>query len=77
MTLAGRIVIMNKGIVQQVGSPIEVYRKPANLFVAGFIGSPTMNFMHGTLKLEGEALTEMAPLYTVPVVLVGFVPFVV
>jgi len=43
MTLAGRIVIMNKGIVQQVGSPIEVYRKPANLFVAGFIGSPTMN----------------------------------
>ncbi len=56
MTLAGRIVIMNKGIVQQVGSPIEVYRKPANLFVAGFIGSPTMNFMHGRLSLEGEKL---------------------
>jgi multiple sugar transport system ATP-binding protein len=56
MTLAGRIVVMNKGIVQQVGSPIEVYRKPANLFVAGFIGSPTMNFMHGKLALSGEAL---------------------
>ncbi len=56
MTLAGRIVVMNKGIVQQVGSPIEVYRKPANLFVAGFIGSPTMNFMSGKLFLEGEAL---------------------
>ena len=57
MTLAGRIVIMNKGIIQQVGSPIEVYRKPANLFVAGFIGSPTMNFLHGRLSLEGETLT--------------------
>ena len=54
MTLAGRIVVMNKGKVQQVGSPIEVYRKPNNLFVAGFIGSPTMNFMHGRLALEGE-----------------------
>jgi multiple sugar transport system ATP-binding protein len=56
MTLAGRIVIMNKGIVQQVGSPIEVYRKPANLFVAGFIGSPTMNFLRGKLSLDGERL---------------------
>ena len=56
MTLAGRIVIMNHGIIQQVGSPIEVYRKPANLFVAGFIGSPTMNFMHGKLTLDGEHL---------------------
>ncbi|MDD2804404.1 MAG: sn-glycerol-3-phosphate ABC transporter ATP-binding protein UgpC [Elusimicrobiales bacterium] len=56
MTLAGRIVIMNKGIVQQVGSPIEVYRKPANLFVAGFIGSPTMNLLSGKLALQGEDL---------------------
>ncbi len=56
MTLAGRIVVMNKGIVQQVGSPIEVYRKPANLFVAGFIGSPTMNFVPGKLRLEGDRL---------------------
>ncbi len=56
MTLAGRIVVMNKGIVQQVGSPIEVYRKPANLFVAGFIGSPTMNFFSGQLRSEGDRL---------------------
>lgn len=56
MTLAGRIVIMNQGIVQQVGSPIEVYRKPANLFVAGFIGSPTMNFLRGKLSNEGGKL---------------------
>ncbi|MBI4803104.1 MAG: sn-glycerol-3-phosphate ABC transporter ATP-binding protein UgpC [Elusimicrobia bacterium] len=56
MTLAGRIVIMNHGIIQQVGTPIEVYRKPANLFVAGFIGSPTMNFLYGRLQAEGEKL---------------------
>ncbi len=56
MTLAGRIMIMNHGIIQQVGTPIEVYRKPANLFVAGFIGSPTMNFIHGKLHAEGEKL---------------------
>ena len=72
MTLAGRIVIMNKGIVQQVGSPIEVYRKPANLFVAGFIGSPTMNFITGKLSLEGEKLyltSETIKLYIPPYLL--------
>lgn len=56
MTLAGRIVILNHGIVQQIGTPIEVYRKPENLFVAGFIGSPTMNFINGKLELENDAL---------------------
>ncbi|MFA6434135.1 MAG: sn-glycerol-3-phosphate ABC transporter ATP-binding protein UgpC [Elusimicrobiales bacterium] len=56
MTLAGRIMVMNHGIIQQVGAPIEVYRKPANLFVAGFIGSPTMNFIHGRLSARGEKL---------------------
>jgi ABC-type sugar transport system ATPase subunit len=44
MTLADRIVVLNKGIVQQVGSPEELYFQPSNLFVAGFIGSPSMNF---------------------------------
>ncbi|MCX5785423.1 MAG: sn-glycerol-3-phosphate ABC transporter ATP-binding protein UgpC [Elusimicrobia bacterium] len=59
MTLAGRIVVMNHGIIQQVGSPIEVYRKPANLFVAGFIGSPTMNFISGRLSMTaGKAVFE-------------------
>ena len=54
MTLADRIVVMDKGIVQQVGSPEELYRRPANLFVAGFIGSPKMNFLKGELTAPGE-----------------------
>ncbi|MAU19593.1 MAG: ABC transporter ATP-binding protein [Martelella sp.] len=45
MTLADRIVVLKDGIVQQVGTPMELYHEPANLFVAGFIGSPSMNFM--------------------------------
>ncbi len=47
MTLADRIVAMNAGVVQQVGSPLDLYDRPANLFVAGFIGSPGMNFFEG------------------------------
>jgi ABC-type sugar transport system ATPase subunit len=54
MTLADRIVVMDKGIVQQVGTPEELYRRPANLFVAGFIGSPRMNFLEGRLAAPGE-----------------------
>ena len=49
MTLADRVVVMNKGMVQQVGSPTEIYDRPANTFVAGFIGSPAMNLMDGVL----------------------------
>ncbi|MNH87993.1 sn-glycerol-3-phosphate import ATP-binding protein UgpC [compost metagenome] len=45
MTLADRIVAMHGGVVQQVGAPLELYDRPANLFVAGFIGSPGMNFL--------------------------------
>lgn len=56
MTLADKIVIMNNGVVQQVGSPIDVYNRPRNLFVAGFIGSPTMNFINARLSTEGERL---------------------
>jgi multiple sugar transport system ATP-binding protein len=48
MTLADRIVVMNGGRIQQVGSPMELYDRPANRFVAGFIGSPTMNVLAGT-----------------------------
>ncbi|TDQ35408.1 ABC transporter ATP-binding protein [Aureibacillus halotolerans] len=49
MTMASRIVVMKDGLVQQVGSPKEVYENPENVFVGGFIGSPAMNFFHGKL----------------------------
>jgi multiple sugar transport system ATP-binding protein len=52
MTLADRIVIMKKGVIMQTGRPMEVYDKPKNLFVAGFIGSPAMNFLN--VKMHGE-----------------------
>lgn len=48
MTMADRIVVMKKGYIQQVGTPFEIYRHPANLFVASFIGSPAMNVIEGT-----------------------------
>jgi len=50
MTLADRVVVMNKGLVQQVGSPTEIYDQPANVFVAGFIGNPAMNLVEGNVK---------------------------
>ena len=50
MTMADRIVVMNNGYVQQVGSPEEIYENPANLFVAGFLGSPQINFFGGRYK---------------------------
>ena len=49
MTLADRVVVMSKGVVQQVGSPTEIYDRPANVFVAGFIGSPAMNLINGRM----------------------------
>jgi multiple sugar transport system ATP-binding protein len=49
MTLANRIVVLNQGRIEQVGSPLDLYHRPANLFVAGFIGSPKMNFLDCTL----------------------------
>lgn len=54
MTLASNIIVMNKGIIQQLGSPIEIYKKPANIFVASFIGTPTMNFIKGTIKMKDD-----------------------
>jgi multiple sugar transport system ATP-binding protein len=50
MTLGDRVVVMRGGIVQQVGSPTELYQRPSNLFVAGFIGSPSMNFLAATIE---------------------------
>lgn len=49
MTLADRVVVMEKGVVQQVGTPTEIYDRPANTFVAGFIGNPAMNLIQGTI----------------------------
>ena len=54
MTMGTRIVVMKDGIVQQVDTPIELYERPTNMFVAGFIGSPQMNFFNGTLEKDGE-----------------------
>ena len=50
MTLADRVAVMRGGVIQQVGPPEELYNRPANLFVAGFIGSPAMNFLPATVK---------------------------
>jgi multiple sugar transport system ATP-binding protein len=49
MTMADRIVVMNRGQIEQVGAPLEIYRRPATQFVAGFFGTPTMNFLAGTI----------------------------
>jgi multiple sugar transport system ATP-binding protein len=53
MTMADKIVVMQDGIVEQMGAPLDLYDSPANKFVAGFIGSPAMNFLDGTLKVNG------------------------
>ncbi|TPI46857.1 sn-glycerol-3-phosphate ABC transporter ATP-binding protein UgpC [Mesorhizobium sp. B3-1-3] len=53
MTMADRIVVMDRGRIQQVGQPLELYDRPANKFVAGFIGSPSMSFVSGALKTVG------------------------
>ena len=53
MTMADKIVVMHDGIVEQIGTPLELYDRPDNQFVAGFIGSPAMNFLHGKVKQNG------------------------
>jgi multiple sugar transport system ATP-binding protein len=53
MTLADRIVVMHDGLVEQIGAPLELYDRPQNLFVAGFIGSPAMNLLAGTIRGNG------------------------
>lgn len=58
MTMASRIVVMKDGIVQQVGTPKELYEKPNNKFVAGFIGAPSMNFLTGKVLEAGKLLVD-------------------
>jgi multiple sugar transport system ATP-binding protein len=60
MTMADRIVALKDGVVQQIGSPAELYDDPANLFVAGFIGSPAMNFLDATLTRDGVTVGGVA-----------------
>src|SRR4051794_3288690 len=57
MTMADKIVVLNGGKIEQYGSPLELYERPANLFVAGFIGSPKMNFVNGELASQKGAAT--------------------
>ena len=52
MTMADKIVVMHDGVVEQIGAPLDLYDRPANVFVAGFIGSPAMNMTHGRLKAD-------------------------
>lgn len=56
MTLADRLIVLNKGYAEQIGSPISIYEKPATVFVAGFIGSPAMNFLNATVTDNGLSL---------------------
>src|SRR3546814_11876382 len=55
MAMADKIVVMHDGNVEQIGAPLDLYDHPANLFVAGFIGSPAMNFIEGRVSLNGTA----------------------
>ena len=59
MTLGQRIVVFNQGEIQQIDTPMRLYEQPANLFVAGFLGSPAMNFLRGRLQCEGDAGTSL------------------
>jgi multiple sugar transport system ATP-binding protein len=72
MTLADKIVVLRDGVIEQSGSPLELYHHPSNLFVAGFIGSPTMNMMDAEVVSEVEGGAQLrvpdGPLLTVPVV---------
>lgn len=65
--MADKIVVMRDGIVEQIGAPLEIYDHPANQFVAGFIGSPSMNFLPGTLRRhDGAAHVEFASGVSLP-----------
>jgi len=66
MTMADTLVVMRGGRIQQVGKPEEVYLKPQNVFVAGFIGSPSMNFLPGQLSGDGAAFASPDLTYSLP-----------
>ncbi|SDA26170.1 carbohydrate ABC transporter ATP-binding protein, CUT1 family [Methylobacterium sp. UNC378MF] len=66
MTMADRIVVMHDGIVEQIGPPLELYDRPDNLFVAGFIGSPAMNFVPGKVRANGRLVFATETGLTIP-----------
>ena len=61
MTMADQVVVMRDGIVEQIGGPLDLYDRPANLFVAGFIGSPSMNFLHGAIEASADGAHFVLP----------------
>lgn len=67
LTLGDRIAIMRQGVLQQVGSPKEVYERPANIFVGGFLGSPGMNFLDGTVRQEGGRAEFQGESFHIPI----------
>ena len=67
MTLADRLVILDRGRIQQIGAPLEVYRRPANRFVAGFIGTPPMNFVEGRLASVAGGVEFVSEAVRVPI----------
>ena len=66
MTLADQIVVLKDGVVQQTGTPVDIYERPANRFVAGFFGTPTMNFLMADLARTGERQTARGPGFEIP-----------
>ncbi|ELY92282.1 ABC transporter ATP-binding protein [Natrialba taiwanensis] len=66
MTLGDKIVVMNNGYVQQIGTPYEIYNEPANRFVAGFIGSPSPNLVECTVERTADGIALASDFYTIP-----------
>jgi ABC-type sugar transport system ATPase subunit len=66
MTLADQIVVLKDGLIQQVGTPVEIYEKPENRFVAGFFGTPTMNFLAADLAQAGDRQAARGPGFEIP-----------
>jgi len=67
MTMSDKIAVMDGGAVQQYATPAEVYNRPANTFVAGFIGSPPMNFLNGATLSAGELALDCGPDGRIPI----------
>ncbi len=66
MTLADQIVVLKDGVVQQIGTPVDIYERPANRFVAGFFGTPTMNFLNADLRATGERRSARGNGFEIP-----------